>query len=320
MGEDNMTTSEELAELVATAYEDRRNAWAAARTSVTEWLKRLCDAALIDGDRTRLDPGHYRIKEQARAYDKLRRKITEDGISITSPADVEVHLHDIVGVKVLCKSPRDQRTIFEAIQELGNLDRMWIDGEPKDYVSLPKDSGYRACHLIVFVPLPWGEPVRVEIQIKTRLQDAWSELTHEDLYKPGAPFRATELHTSLATQMAGLLAQVDAMADSLATDLESSMEEHAAIDPEMTILTTVRVRASGPKYALAVGPDGRQGIVPAVAVREAAGGRGIIRVDYFVHVGDELSVSVRNDDRGLAYYPIGPLPKKGPMLEAANGA
>lgn len=314
-----MSESEELGDIVASAYETRRNAWAAARTTATEWLKHLCDAALIEGDKTRLDPHHYRIKTQERAFDKLLRRVTDEGITVASVADVEEHLHDIVGVKILCKSPRDQRTIFEAIQEPANLGRIQLDGAPKDYVSEPKESGYRACHVTVMVPIAWADPVRVEIQIKTRLQDAWSELTHEDLYKPGAPFKPSSLHSTLATQMANLLAEVDGLADSLATDLESTIDvpERSGDSGHRAI---VRVRASGPKYALAVGPDGRQGIIPASSVRAAAGGRGVVRVDYFVHVGDRLEVDVTDDGRGLAFHPVGTLAKRGPMPDTADAS
>lgn len=56
----------------------------------------------------------------------------------------------------------------------------------EDYIDDPKDSGYRSLHL--FLPLDVGEAlapryVTCEVQVRTLLQHAWAELSHEDIYK-----------------------------------------------------------------------------------------------------------------------------------------
>lgn len=54
-----------------------------------------------------------------------------------------------------------------------------LNYDEPDYVSEPKDSGYRACHALLKVQIDSdGAPVIVEVQIKTLLQHAWGELTH----------------------------------------------------------------------------------------------------------------------------------------------
>ena len=56
----------------------------------------------------------------------------------------------------------------------------------KDYITNPKESGYRAYHIIVEVPVELSIktiPVRCEIQVRTLLMDAWSSLEHETVYK-----------------------------------------------------------------------------------------------------------------------------------------
>lgn len=108
--------------------------------------------------------------------------------------------------------------------------------------------------------------------------------------------------------MANMLATVDEMADTLAVelsaltnpepepDLIAAVVERAAID--------VRVRATGPKYALAVDAAGRQGLIPAFAVRELSGEKGTIKVSDFVSVDDRLRATVEEDSKGLYYIPI----------------
>ncbi|MBX4377957.1 RelA/SpoT protein, partial [Mycobacterium tuberculosis] len=73
-------------------------------------------------------------------------------------------------------------------------------------------------------------------------------------------------------------------------DLIAAVVERAAID--------VRVRATGPKYALAVDAAGRQGLIPAFAVRELSGEKGTIKVSDFVSVDDRLRATVEEDSKG----------------------
>ena len=58
--------------------------------------------------------------------------------------------------------------------------------ERKDYISNPKDSGYISYHLIVYVPIFFGdkeELVEAEIQIRTVAMDFWASLDHKIQYK-----------------------------------------------------------------------------------------------------------------------------------------
>ena len=55
-----------------------------------------------------------------------------------------------------------------------------------DYISNPKDSGYRSYHLIVLVPIHLEkrtEYIEAEIQIRTVAMDCWASLDHKLRYK-----------------------------------------------------------------------------------------------------------------------------------------
>ena len=61
--------------------------------------------------------------------------------------------------------------------------------EPKEHAKKPKKSGYQSLHLIVEVPVVYGDKtqnVRVEIQIRSVAMDYWAELDTQMCYKKDA--------------------------------------------------------------------------------------------------------------------------------------
>ncbi|MEI3843732.1 MULTISPECIES: GTP pyrophosphokinase [unclassified Microbacterium] len=298
--------------LVRDAYRRRPGDWTNAQSQVQGWLRRIFEDILEGDDGSRLDPDHARIKSEDRTLDKLSRKRAEDPtLAVRDGSDVEQHVQDIAGVKVLCKSPRDQRAAVAALRASDLSGTALEIIETKDYLSEPKASGYRAFHLLVRVTLPSSPPVCVEVQIKTRLQDAWSELTHEDLYKPGAPINPSGFHKSVASHMASLLAVVDEMADELAGALESTIAEDVSTsDSAAADAGTATIRTTGPRYALAIDESGRQGLISARAVRELAAAQGMvddrrfIKVSDYLRVGDRIRVDVVETDDARHFLPL----------------
>jgi hypothetical protein len=64
---------------------------------------------------------------------------------------------------------------------------------------------------------------RVELQIRTRLQDSWGELTHEDTYKP--EMEMPPIVEPLARRMADILAVVDDIAQDIRDELDRKLVE-----------------------------------------------------------------------------------------------
>lgn len=295
--------AKQLTKLVRKTYEQRANDWLLAADLLENFAEDVATRALKDADATRMLLAS-RIKDQHRALDKLRK---HERLATESPEthlDVEEWLNDIVGVKVLCKSVRDVNLFTETLDTLLEEGKapfeLW---ERKDYVTHPKPSGYRAYHYIFKIPVPDGDPVICELQVKSRLQDAWSELTHEDLYKPGAALKPDQFHQAIAMTMANLLAEVDKLAATLAEEVETSTTySPESGDQRETVM--VDVRQTGRRYALAVDDAGRQGLVPGRHIRELVGNDAYVEVDDYIHLGDELEVIVEEDDRGVFYLPL----------------
>lgn len=299
------------------AYARRRDVWEQALEVATGWLTLECDRLMEGGDRTRLDCSQSRIKDQDRTVDKLLRRVDRKPIRISSVRGVEKQITDLVGIKVLCKSTRDQSALFAALSSIPTAGPRGQAPAPdststapvrllevRDYITEPKPSGYRACHVLISVPVEGAAPVTVEIQIKTRLQDAWGELTHEDLYKPGAAMSPGRFHGSVARAMSALLAEVDLLADDLAEELETVAVAAGENVPDDDDVIRVRVRSTGPKYALAVDGRGQQGLIPARAVRALLGSKEFIRVDKYLPEGRRLNVRIQHRDGGVFYLPV----------------
>ncbi|WP_165831835.1 RelA/SpoT domain-containing protein [Brachybacterium endophyticum] len=305
----DMNTAEEVEQI----YRRRRRVWVDALHQVNSWLERQCAAALDDAqDKHRLEVHEGRIKDERRATAKLLRKFDDD-VGDPSSNDLETLIHDLAATKVLCKSTRDQELITQRLADEAARSGSGIRlaERPKHYAREPKPSGYRANHLIFEWDVAGERPAIVEVQIKTRLQDARGELTHENSYKPGSAIQKTPFHDEVALTMANLLAEVDRLADCVADDMEGAIDQandQASTAPEELArvdlaVTDVVVVNTGPRYALAEDKNGERGLIRAVDVRDLVGESGMIDVDDYVRAEDRLRVAVVNDGEKRFYKP-----------------
>lgn len=126
----------------------------------------------------------YRIKKIDSIEEKLkndaimRGEYFDDSMFLTKMDD----LNDIVGVRIVCSFLDDMQKIIKIIEQDEELNIINI----KDFVTNPKESGYRSYHLIVSVPVSIAGNqiiVKAEIQIRTIVMDMWASLEHKIWYK-----------------------------------------------------------------------------------------------------------------------------------------
>lgn len=119
----------------------------------------------------------HRLKSPVSIIRKLNDKFGVFNLHL-----IKENLDDVAGVRVICSYIED---IYEVAKLLTDQDDVTLI-ETKDYIKIPKESGYRSLHLIVEVPvfLASGKtPIKVEIQIRTIAMDFWASLEHELMYK-----------------------------------------------------------------------------------------------------------------------------------------
>jgi putative GTP pyrophosphokinase len=99
--------------------------------------------------------------------------------------------NDIIGGRVSCWFLDDCYGFLNLINSSAHLK---IGDQVDDYIATPKPSGYRSIHLVANIDYDSvqrdGAEVKVkpevmkcELQIRTKLQDAWGDITHEFHYK-----------------------------------------------------------------------------------------------------------------------------------------
>lgn len=121
------------------------------------------------------------IKTRIKSADSIINKLYNDNLDFTID-NVEKYINDIVGVRIICAFESD---VFELIEIIRNSHIIHVINE-KDFISKPKDSGYRSYHLIVEVPVEFINDkvmVKAEIQIRTMAMDLWASLDHKLRYK-----------------------------------------------------------------------------------------------------------------------------------------
>ena len=119
----------------------------------------------------------YRIKNPDSIMDKMIKKEYD----LTYQSLIE-NINDIAGLRIVCKSEKD---VYIIVKEIEGLKEMKIL-KRKDYIKNPKESGYSAYHIILYVPIYLKDNricIKVELQIRTTDMDFWANLEHEAKYK-----------------------------------------------------------------------------------------------------------------------------------------
>ena len=147
------------------------------------------------------------IKTRIKSADSIINKLYDDNLEFNLD-NVEEYINDIVGVRIICAFSSD---VFELIEIIRNSNIIHVINE-KDFITKPKETGYRSYHLIVEVPVELINEkvmVKAEIQIRTLAMDLWASLEHKLKYKS------------------------DYCTDSISNKLISISEELSKIDSEM---------------------------------------------------------------------------------------
>lgn len=310
----------DLAAVVADLYRSRRPAWDRTLAAMSTELDEVVRALFRDSDPTRARVGASRIKSLESFLDKAQRLLPDDlRVAELEPGEATKLVIDLVpdalGTRIIGKTLRDVELVTDelerryGISESSTLpaDSAVMIGEPTDYVARPKASGYRSVHVYLSVPVPppaesEHDRAVVEVQVRTMMQDAWGELTHENSYKPGE-HALPDLYLAIAKHMADMLHQVDELARTLAIETDALLDDlvrregdeiqHNSLldDAEYT----GRVVSSGPNYALVL-IGSRRGLLSAAALKEAMEVSGYVQVHDYLSAGDTVRVKVLEQD------------------------
>lgn len=121
------------------------------------------------------------IKSRIKTIESATIKLEKRNLDITLDNLVK-HVHDMIGIRIVCSFLSDVKDIVKVIHNSKQL----IIKEEKDYITIPKETGYISYHILVYVPVFLNEEteyIEAEIQIRTMAMDFWATLDHKIRYK-----------------------------------------------------------------------------------------------------------------------------------------
>ena len=122
-----------------------------------------------------------RLKTPESIAEKLQRKDYDVDFDTAVTA-----LNDISGVRCICYSVKE---IYWIARQIGKTDTYTVV-KAKDYIRKPKKNGYESYHIVLDIPMSYkGKTtvVRVELQLRTMIMDAWAGMDNRVSYKKGVP-------------------------------------------------------------------------------------------------------------------------------------
>ena len=142
-----------------------------------------------------IDHCKARIKSEESMREKCRMRNLPE-----TPESALSHIHDAIGIRVVCGFLSDLYTIRDYIAGFRNVRIVY----EKNYLKHAKSNGYRSYHIILLA----REKYYVEIQLRTISMDTWAALEHQLRYKKGATAN-DELIASELKRCADELASTD---------------------------------------------------------------------------------------------------------------
>ena len=190
-------------------YAQIRGVYAAAIREINARLETLNNEFSY---RNRHNPIHH-IESRVKSMPSIIKKLRTIGAPI-SMSSAKKHLHDIAGVRVVCRYVDDIYRIADLLLAQDDISLIL----EKNYIKNPKPNGYRSLHIVVDVPVYMSHGklfAPVEIQIRTVAMDFWATLEHSLRYKAQdqVPQSISDELQQTATDIAALDQRMQAIHD-----------------------------------------------------------------------------------------------------------
>ena len=184
------------------------------------------------------------IKSRIKTSESIVKKLRRHGYESTIENMVK-YVNDIAGIRVICSFTSDIYRIAEMIRLQNDIHVIAV----KDYIRLPKASGYKSYHMLVTVPVFLSDrtvDVKVEIQIRTVAMDFWASLEHKLRYKKSIPedqskYLAEEM-MDCAHNSSALDERMQKVRDVIMQAEEKEEEKSSGVEPLMLRGLTERIR------------------------------------------------------------------------------
>ena len=130
------------------------------------------------------------MKSRLKSDESIGLKLQRENQPLTLDS-IEENITDFAGIRIVCSFKSDVEQIISLLKSDTTIQIV----EEKDYITHPKESGYKSYHLLVNVPIYLQngiENIKVEVQIRTIAMDMWASLEHKLCYH-----KEVDTHTKL---------------------------------------------------------------------------------------------------------------------------
>ena len=158
------------------------------------------------------------IKTRIKTPESMIEKLKRHGMKEDSQTALQ-HIHDALGVRVICSFVEDVYQIAKWLQERNEIQIM----EKKDYIAYPKPNGYRSLHLIIRFATDDLKGITAEIQLRTISLHFWAAFEHQIKYKHNVPHE--EIIRSELKRCADEIASVDLSMQTIRDILQNDIWE-----------------------------------------------------------------------------------------------
>ena len=138
------------------------------------------------------------LESRVKGEDSLAGKLELKGSKYKTLADIT----DIIGIRVITFYVDDVDKVASAVERLFKVD--WENSVDKRKIHEIDSFGYMSLHYICSME---GFPYRFEVQMRTVLQHAWSNMNHDTGYKSGVSIPTRYIRN--LSRLAGMLELID---------------------------------------------------------------------------------------------------------------
>lgn len=165
-------------------YYDEAEEWKSALFLYNSALREINTKLEILNDEFKLAHSYNPIEHitsRVKSPESIAKKIRHKNKELTIE-NIAKYVNDVAGIRVICSFTSDIYRLADAIANQNDVKVLKV----KDYITNPKENGYKSYHMIVSVPIFLTDNVidtKVEIQIRTIAMDFWASLEHKIYYK-----------------------------------------------------------------------------------------------------------------------------------------
>jgi putative GTP pyrophosphokinase len=214
MEEQKQLTQEQLKERAVQFYARYKNEMEEGTRQLTIHLNQFALAYTIEN---KLPKESVSVVTRMKSLDSFLKKLMRKGYpTFYNPTEI---ITDLIGGRVTCWFLEDCYGMLNQINALKTIKTR--EGILEDYIYQPKKTGYRSIHILADILYDTvvsenSDSIKVdqfdfvcEIQIRTKLQDFWGDLTHEFHYT-GKDFGENQSnYEKLVSEMANRFASED---------------------------------------------------------------------------------------------------------------